>query len=132
MEKWVTILTFKHPTQAHLIKTKLESEGIRVFLKNEVIAQLIPYGSEPASPIKMRIHEHDLDKAVKILKESGCLSGEQVKAPQSALINFIGGITANLPGFSNKPLRLRVILAVAVLLVVLVLVYSLLALPASV
>ena len=132
MEKWVTILTFKSAPEAHLIKTKLESQGIRVFLKNEYTAQLAPHTTEPASPIKMRIHEDDLDKAVKILKESGHLSGEKKKQPPSALINFIDIVTQKIPGLCNQPLRLRIILAIAVILVIIVVIYSLLSLPASV
>ena len=103
-----------------------------MFLKNEHTAQLVPYASEPASPIKMRILENDVDKAVKILKDSGQLSGGEVTSSPSALVNFIDGLTANMPGFRNKPLRLRVILASAVVLVILVVIYSLLALPGSV
>ncbi|MGM0529758.1 MAG: DUF2007 domain-containing protein [Bacteroidota bacterium] len=132
MEKWINLLTFKNPAEAHLIKTKLESEGIRVFLKNEYTAQLVPHGSEPGGPIKMRIHENDLDEAVKILKESGHLSGEKEKPPPSALINFIDIVTGKIPGFRNQPLKLRVILAVAVILVILVVIYSLLTLPGSI
>ena len=132
MEKWVTILTFKHSAEAHLIKTKLESQGIRVFLKNEYTAQLVPHASEPASPIKMRILESDVDEAVKILKEGGHLSVEKEERPRSALIRSIDVVTGTIPGFRNQPLKLRVILAVAIVLVILVVIYSLLALPASV
>ncbi len=132
MEKWVTILTFKHAAEAHLIKTKLESQGIHVFLKNEYTAQLAPYASEPASPIKMRIHESDVDEAVRILKEGGHLSVEQSKPPRSALISSIDRLTAKIPGLRDQPLQLRVIIAVAVGLVILVVIYSLWALPGSV
>src|SRR6056297_4333856 len=128
MGKWVTLLTFKHPTKAHLIKTKLESEGIRVFLGNEYTAQLVPQGSEPASPIKLRIHENDLDLAVKLLKESGYISKEEDKSSQSAFIQSIGALTLKIPGLRNKPMQLRVILAVAILLVVITLIVSLLTL----
>lgn len=132
MEKWVTILTFKSAPEAHLIKTKLESQGIRVFLKNEYTAQLAPHTTEPASPIKMRIHESDVDEAVKILKEGGHLSGEQAKLPRSALINSIDQLTSKIPWVREQPLQLRVITAVAVVLVIIVVIYSLLALPGSV
>lgn len=132
MDKWITLLTFKHPTEAHLIKTKLESEGLKVFLKNEFTAQLVPQGSEPASPIKLRIHENDLDNAVKILKANGYLKEENTRFTPSKLIQFIGGVTGKIPGIRNKPLKLRVIFAVAVLLVLITLIFSLLTLPGSV
>ena len=132
MEKWLNLLTFKNPAEAHLIKTKLESQGIGVFLKNEYTAQLVPHGSDPAGPIKMRIHENNLDEAVKILKESGHLTGEKEQPPRSALIKTMDVLTGKIPGVRNQPLKLRVILSVAVVLVIIVVIYSLLALPGSV
>lgn len=131
MDKWVTLLTFKHPAQAHLLRTKLESEGIQAFVKNEYTAQIAPYHSEPATPVKLRILEKDVEAAVRILKESGHIGEEKTKPTPSALIRSIDVITSKIPGFRSKPLRLRVILAVAVVLVVLVLIFSMLTLPAS-
>ena len=132
MDKWITLLTFKNPAEAHLIKTKLESERIRVFLKNEYTAQLVPHGSEPGGPIKMQIHKEDVSTAVKLLKENGYLKEEKTRLPHGALIQSIGMVTSKIPGFRNKPFQLRLILAIAVVLVVITLVVSLMLLPSSV
>jgi hypothetical protein len=80
----------------------------------------------------MRIHESDVDEAVKILKEGGHLSGAQAKLPRSALINSIDQLTSKIPWIREQPLQLRVITAVAAVLVIIVVIYSLLVLPGSV
>ena len=132
MKKWVTLITFNTSAEANLVKTKLESEGIQPFLKNEYTAQMLRHTTEPGGPIKMQVHRNDLDIAIKILKDGGFLSDKDTTPRQSALIEGIGLLTAKIPGLRNKPLQLRVILAVAVLLVVLTVVVALLTLPSSV
>lgn len=131
MDSWITLLTFRHPFEAHLVKTKLESEGIQAFVQHEVTAQIVPYASEPATPVKLRIQEKDQDAAVKLLKEHGYWEEEKRRLPKSALIKSMDQFTQKVPGLKDKPLQLRVILAVAVVLVVITLVFSLLTLSAS-
>jgi hypothetical protein len=131
MDSWITLLTFRHPFEAHLVKTKLESEGIQAFVQHEVTAQIIPYASEPATPVKLRIQEKHLNAAVKLLKEHGYWEEEKPRRRQSALTKSVDQFTQKVPGLRDKPLQLRVILAVAVVLVVITLVFSLFTLYAS-
>ena len=131
MASWVTLLTFNQSAQAYMIKTKLESEGIDVLIKNEHSAQIIPYVSEPAGPIKLQVNEKDAGKAAGILKQSGYLKEEQRAFRKSALIKGMDIFTSRIPGLKNIPLQLRVILVAAILLVIITLIVSLLILPSS-
>lgn len=129
MAKWITLLTFNHPAESHLIRTKLESEGIKVFLKNEHMAQLSPFHSEPAGPIKLQVEEKDAEKAAELLKQSGYLKEDKRGFRKSALIKGIDMFTCRIPGLKNTPLQIRVTLAAAILLVFITLIVSLLTLP---
>lgn len=40
MDTLTTVLSFTYPHEAHLAKGKLESEGIEVFLKDELTTQV--------------------------------------------------------------------------------------------
>ena len=131
MANWIILLTFKQSAQAHLIKTKLESEGIQVFLKHEHIAQLAPHHMEPGGPIKLQVPEDEAQRALDILKASGYVKEEKRGFRQSALIKSVDMFTSHIPGIKKKPLRLRLILAVAALLVVLTLIVSILTLPSA-
>ncbi|HKL38374.1 MAG TPA: DUF2007 domain-containing protein [Bacteroidales bacterium] len=131
MAQWITLLTFIHSAQAHLIKTKLESEGIEVFLKNELITQLAPHHTEPGGSIKLQVLEKDAEAAVRLLKENGYIKEERQGFRKSALIKGIDLFTAKIPGFRNIPLQLRLVFAVAVLLVVVTLVVAMVTLPSN-
>ena len=58
MDRFITLLTFRRSPEAHLVKTKLESEGIQAFIKNEYITQIAPHHAEPGGPIKLQVNEH--------------------------------------------------------------------------
>ncbi len=129
MDKWLTLLTFQNAAEAHLVKTKLESSGIQVFLKNEYTAQLVPHGSEPGGPVKMRIPEKDLDNAIKLLKETNYLQEEKTQISQSLWMKTFDKITRKLPVIRNQPLQLRLIFAVAIVLAILALIVGIITLP---
>ena len=132
MAQWITLLTFIHSAQAHLIKTKLESEGIEVFLKNELITQLAPHHTEPGGPIKLQVLEKDAEAAVRLLKENGYIQEDKRGFRQSAFIKGVDMITSRIPGLARSPLQLRLIFAVAVLLVLVTLAVALVTLPANI
>lgn len=50
-----------------VLKSKLESEGIQCFLKNEFTTQIINY--IPSFDVELQVNESDLEKVQKILEE---------------------------------------------------------------
>ncbi len=66
----VTIKTFDNPIDAHILKSKLESENIRSFLFDENIVGLMPLYNLTVGGIKLKINKSDLEDANKILEES--------------------------------------------------------------
>jgi len=69
MNKWITVGTFLQSYEVHLAKTKLESEGIDVFLKDELSGQM--YSAAAVFGIKLQVEEHNVETALHILKECG-------------------------------------------------------------
>jgi hypothetical protein len=129
MDRWLTLLTFQNAAEAHLIKTKLESADIQTFLKNEYTSQLVPHGSEPGGPVKLRVSEKDLDEAIKLLKETDYLKEETSQLPRSLWMKTLDNITAQIPFLRNQPSKLRLIIAVGILLATLALIVGIITLP---
>ncbi|HWV73087.1 MAG TPA: DUF2007 domain-containing protein [Pseudosphingobacterium sp.] len=65
----VTLKVFDNPIEAHLLKTKLESEGIHSFLQDENIVSLNPLYNYAVGGIKLNIRSADLEMANQIIQE---------------------------------------------------------------
>lgn len=63
----VTLKTFTYQVQAHLVRTKLESEGIRCFLHDENIVSIMPMYDVLVGGIKLKVKKEQLDEAQAIL-----------------------------------------------------------------
>lgn len=66
---FTTIKVFDNPIEAHLLKSKLESEGIPCFLQDENIVALNPLYNYAVGGIKLNIPTTDLALAQQILSE---------------------------------------------------------------
>ena len=67
--KWVTVKTFDNSIDAHLLKSKLESEEIICRLFDENMVSLNPLFNVTVGGIKLKIKEADIAKAKTILAE---------------------------------------------------------------
>jgi hypothetical protein len=65
MGELITLATINTSIQAHLLKSRLESEGIPCFLTDENINTLLPAG--PFGGIKVQVHLSDSLRAFDIL-----------------------------------------------------------------
>ena len=64
----ITINTFDNSIETHLLKSKLESEGIRCYIFDENMVSLNPLYNITVGGIKLKIDEQDLGKASVIIK----------------------------------------------------------------
>lgn len=78
----ITIKTFDNSIEAHLLKSKLESENIMCFLFDENIVGLNPLYNITVGGIKLKINRWDIEKATQIINET----------EKSAWINDLGDI----------------------------------------
>lgn len=94
--KLITLKTFDNGPEAHIVKSKLESEGINSFLFDENMVSLNPLYNITVGGIKLKINETDLERAQEILGavENTPLTnetGEAIKCPKCGSANlFIG------------------------------------------
>lgn len=66
----VTIKTFDNPIDAHMLRTKLESEGIPCYLADEHIVGINPMLNLAVGGIKLNVAEEDVAAAISIISES--------------------------------------------------------------
>ena len=67
--EWVTIATFTQPTEAHVIKGKLESEGVEAIIADEHVLGVQPLYSHAIGGAKVQVKAEDVERARDILSE---------------------------------------------------------------
>ncbi|WP_432672648.1 DUF2007 domain-containing protein [Flavobacterium sp. SM2513] len=67
--KLITVQVFDNPIDMHVLKSKLESEGIHCYIFDEHTVAINPLMSQGVGGIKLKVDESDSDKALLILQE---------------------------------------------------------------
>ena len=65
----VTIKTFDNSIDAHMLRSRLESEGIGCYLFDENVVSLNPLYNVTVGGIKLKINDFDVEKAQIIINE---------------------------------------------------------------
>lgn len=71
MAKLSTIYTSMNISETYIVRSLLEQEGIRAFIKGELVAQTGPYLTGASSGIQLQVPEKDIIKAVELLQDKG-------------------------------------------------------------
>jgi hypothetical protein len=129
MPEWITIVSFTYPLEANLAKGKLESEGIEVFINDELTAQVNNFYSNAIGGVKLIVKDSDYDIAYKILIESGYII-EKPAVPNKFLDRF-DKVTSRLPWIGKSILELRLIVLAALLLIIIIIPFVILTLPST-
>jgi hypothetical protein len=66
MEEWITIAQFDQPSSGYVLKSRLEAEGIRCFLKDENVTNILPLESLSMGGIKLQVPLKDGFRALEI------------------------------------------------------------------
>ena len=69
MNTFVNIARFQYSSEAQTVKGKLQSEGIQVFLVDQVLIDTDPLVSQAVGGIKLNVYTEDEERARAILKE---------------------------------------------------------------
>ena len=77
MSKWITVIHLNTIHQANLIKSKLESQSILCFIKDENMSTIYNYQAGPS--IEVKVVDKDYAEAKRLLIELGYLSKETKK-----------------------------------------------------
>lgn len=103
MSNWITVMTFVYPQEAHLAKNVLESEGIKVFLKDELAIQVNNFYSPALGGVKLQIQEENKERALEILTEAGYLQKTEEKTEELEV--FSGNYTKICPYCHSSEVR---------------------------
>lgn len=74
-----TIATFSYPTQAHILRTRLEAEGIETFIADELTITGNWLYSNAVGGVKLQVRESDMARAREILNQES-VSAEMTDA----------------------------------------------------
>ncbi len=74
MSEFKKIMVFTFPQEAYTAKAYLESEGIEVFLQDEMTTQVFNFYSNAIGGVKMLVQEADTERALQLLIEGGYLT----------------------------------------------------------
>jgi Putative prokaryotic signal transducing protein len=116
MSSFVTILTVPFPGNVSIIKARLESEGIKCFLKDDVTIQIDPLISNAVGGTKLQVKEEDAPQALEILYSQGYLTRESVENPDtySGLKKFAD----QLPFFKKLRFEMRLLIWLLIILII--------------
>jgi DNA-directed RNA polymerase subunit RPC12/RpoP len=70
MSKFRTVAIFSYPAEAVVVKGKLESEDIQVYLKDEFTVASDPFATNAIGGVKMLVYKEDFIKAMGIIEQS--------------------------------------------------------------
>ena len=118
MNDRITVLTTDLPQEAHLAKAKLESEGISVFLKDEMTAQVHNFYSNAIGGVKLQVAEKDYQKAKDILKTAGYI--QEPEQDENKTLKKFDRISAKIPFIGKMMLELRLVGFIALIILAII------------
>ncbi len=84
-EKFTKIAVFQYSSEAQIIKSRLEAEGVEVFLFDQFTVDTDPLVSNAIGGIKLKVWTEDEDKAKNILQSISDYSlddrGQEIECP---------------------------------------------------
>jgi DNA-directed RNA polymerase subunit RPC12/RpoP len=69
MSKFRTVAIFAYPAEAVVVKGKLESENVQVYLKDEFSVAADPFATNAIGGVKMQVYKEDFIKAMGIIEQ---------------------------------------------------------------
>ncbi|MEO6523349.1 MAG: DUF2007 domain-containing protein [Mucilaginibacter sp.] len=82
-EQIITFQTYYDPMLAHIVRTRLEDNGIACFVVDENMGTLYPAYNAAIGGIKLKIFARDLDKCKAILAEDSTLNVDEIPEAES-------------------------------------------------
>lgn len=112
----IFLISFLYSHEVGIAKSKLESENIEVYLKDENIVQAHPFSAQAIGGIKLFVKEEDYDKAFQIMKDMGHVNEE--KDPGNEFLKYFDKLTTRIPIIGKVQVVLRLVILMALLILV--------------
>ncbi|MBV5314961.1 MAG: hypothetical protein JZU47_16785 [Prolixibacteraceae bacterium] len=115
MDNWTEIASFTYGYQAHMAKSKLESEEIEVWIKDELNALVCEAGPNAIGEIKLCVRKFDIIRAIHSLKEGGYI--QESSETESEFTSKISKYTSKIPLIGKLAPELVLIIIFALVLI---------------
>ncbi|RKR83083.1 putative signal transducing protein [Mucilaginibacter gracilis] len=86
----VTFKTYYDPMLAHIVRTRLEDNGIACFIADENMGTIYPIYNAAIGGIKLKVFARDLEKCTAIVAEDNTLSIENLPADSEVICPHCG------------------------------------------
>ena len=113
MDELVTIATFTFPHEMAILRAHLESEGIKCFTKDEMLAQVYNFNSQAIGGVKLQIRKSDLENALPILISGGYYKHEADNSEVTR--NKLEKFTGQFPFLKKLSLEMRMLVLILIL-----------------
>jgi hypothetical protein len=127
MDNWTVIISFTYGHEAHLAKSKLESEEFEVMLRDELNAQVCEAGANAVGGVKLCVRESEVVRAIHSLKKGGFIQ-EQVET-ESVMMKKFGQFSSKIPLIGILAPELVLIILIALIIILIFIPLAILNLP---
>jgi len=103
MSQFITVTSFLLIQDAYMAKSFLESEGIEVFLKDELSTQVNPHYSNTFDGVKLQVIDSEAERALKLLIEAGYVKSNNLS--NSSI--FANSFTQKIPLINKLPIDMQ-------------------------
>lgn len=124
MDNWTVIISFTYGYEAHLAKSKLESEEIEVLIRDELNAQVCEAGANAVGGVKLCVRESDVVRAIHLLQKGGFL--HEPAETVSAFTKKFGPLFSQIPVIGKLTPELVLLILIAIVLILIFIPYAIL------
>ena len=117
MDNWTVIISFTYGYEAHLAKSKLESEEIEVLVRDELNAQVCEAGANAVGGVKLCVRESDVVRALHSLQKGGFIK-DPVET-ESKLMKQLAQLTSRIPLIGQYSPELVLMILIALIMILL-------------
>jgi hypothetical protein len=115
-ETLVTVLVCRYIHETYIPVTKLESEDIPVYVKDDQLAQIQPFYSDAMGGIKIQVSTADVDRALMILREGGFIKESKPEGPP--LLTRLDNVTSKIPLLRSMKVESRMLVLFLLLIMI--------------
>lgn len=109
MDTYITLKTFTFPSEAYILRSRLESEGIECFIKDELTIQSNSLNSNAIGGVKLQVKQSEIENAILVLKDGGYTLDNYDEPSKLYLRAEL--LTSKVPIFNKLPVIFRLLIA---------------------
>lgn len=127
MNNWTVVAAFTYSHQAHLAKSKLESEEMEVLIRDELNAQVCEAGANAIGGVKLCVRDSDVIRAIHSLERGGFI--QDPVETESVWMKKFGLFTSKLPLIGQLAPDLVLIILIAIVITLIFIPLAIINLP---